>query len=281
MVAHKAISIRRACRLFSVSETCYRYQPKFSDDNALIADRLLRLTYTTVAGAWSMLFVSEERQGMHYNHKRVYRIYRELKLNFRIKPRRRLKRDKPDSLYVPRHNTCSIRLSMLRIWRLSGYGNIMLRGHTRAWAELPRIRSWRKPHELYFWAPLKKGDYSLTCTTYFGRYRLASGPLRTMFLSLLHTMRTALSRTSGEYLFDVFITPSSQNMESQVNPGRFTYSAVRPSEITCVAYIQYILAYNFNPYLQYRTSPLHNQCTGMLPFSDSSTQANRICEGKN
>lgn len=33
--------------------------------------------------------------------KRVYRIYRELELNLRIKPRRRLKRDKPNALAVP------------------------------------------------------------------------------------------------------------------------------------------------------------------------------------
>src|SRR5690554_5828401 len=33
--------------------------------------------------------------------KRVYRIYRELELNLRIKPRRRLKREKPDALAVP------------------------------------------------------------------------------------------------------------------------------------------------------------------------------------
>ena len=35
------------------------------------------------------------------NHKRVYRIYRELELNLRIKPKRRIKRDKPDALAVP------------------------------------------------------------------------------------------------------------------------------------------------------------------------------------
>ena len=40
-------------------------------------------------------------QGHVWNHKRVYRIYRELELNLRIKPRKRLKRDKPDALAVP------------------------------------------------------------------------------------------------------------------------------------------------------------------------------------
>ncbi|KMK65879.1 transposase [Puniceibacterium sp. IMCC21224] len=35
------------------------------------------------------------------NHKRVYRIYCALELNLRIKPRKRLKRDKPDALAVP------------------------------------------------------------------------------------------------------------------------------------------------------------------------------------
>jgi len=103
VVAHKAISIRRACRLFSVSETCYRYQPKFSNDNALIADWLLRLTYTNRRWGFGLCFLYIRNvKGMPYNHKRVYRIYRELELNLRIKPKRRLKRDKPDPLDVPR-----------------------------------------------------------------------------------------------------------------------------------------------------------------------------------
>jgi putative transposase len=36
-----------------------------------------------------------------WNHKRVYRIYTQLCLNLRIKPKRRLKRDKPEALTVP------------------------------------------------------------------------------------------------------------------------------------------------------------------------------------
>ena len=42
-VALHAISIRLACRAFSISETCYRYQSKLSDDNALIAQQLIEL----------------------------------------------------------------------------------------------------------------------------------------------------------------------------------------------------------------------------------------------
>ena len=40
-------------------------------------------------------------QGRRWNHKRVYRIYRELELNLRIKPRKRLRRNKPNALTVP------------------------------------------------------------------------------------------------------------------------------------------------------------------------------------
>ena len=39
--------------------------------------------------------------GLPYNHKRVYRIYRELELNLRIKHRRRIKRAKPVPLAIP------------------------------------------------------------------------------------------------------------------------------------------------------------------------------------
>lgn len=35
-------STRIACKIFSISETCYRYQAKLNDENAEIADWLLR-----------------------------------------------------------------------------------------------------------------------------------------------------------------------------------------------------------------------------------------------
>jgi putative transposase len=36
-------------------------------------------------------------KGFKWNHKRVYRIYKELELNLRIKPRKRLVREKPEA----------------------------------------------------------------------------------------------------------------------------------------------------------------------------------------
>ena len=41
-------------------------------------------------------------KGYRWNHKRVYRIYRELELNLRIKPRKRIVREKPEPLRVPK-----------------------------------------------------------------------------------------------------------------------------------------------------------------------------------
>ncbi|KMW59420.1 Mobile element protein [Candidatus Rhodobacter oscarellae] len=40
-------------------------------------------------------------KGFGWDHKRVYRIYRELELNMRIKPKKRLQCEKPEPLAVP------------------------------------------------------------------------------------------------------------------------------------------------------------------------------------
>jgi putative transposase len=96
------VSIRLLCDVFSISETCYRYEAKLSNENALIADWLLRLTQAHKRWGFGLCFLYLRNvKGFGWNHKRVYRIYRELELNLRIKPRKRLKRDKPDPLSVP------------------------------------------------------------------------------------------------------------------------------------------------------------------------------------
>ncbi len=98
-VAHCAISIRLACRVFRVSEGCYRYQPVLAEENQLIADWLLRITASQRNWGFGLCFLYLRNvKGFGWNHKRVYRIYRELELNLRIKPRKRLVREKPAAL---------------------------------------------------------------------------------------------------------------------------------------------------------------------------------------
>lgn len=95
-------SVRLACRAFNISETCYRYTPLLSDENAVIADCLIRLTSTWRNWGFGLCFLYLRNvKGFKWNHKRVYRIYRELELNLRIKPKKRLIRTKPEALCVP------------------------------------------------------------------------------------------------------------------------------------------------------------------------------------
>ena len=101
-VARRRVSIALACRTFGGSETCFRYSPKLQGENEAIADLLVGLTEARKTWGFGLCYLHLRNvQGRLWNHKRVYRIYCELELNLRIKPRKRLKRDKPDALAVP------------------------------------------------------------------------------------------------------------------------------------------------------------------------------------
>lgn len=101
-VATQGISIRLACHAFGISESCYRYHPKLSSENAEIADWLIRLTEQYSDWGFGLCFdYLRNEKGFTWNHKRVYRIYCELALNLRIRRRRRLNRHRPEPLKKP------------------------------------------------------------------------------------------------------------------------------------------------------------------------------------
>ena len=85
-VTERGISIRLACECFGISESGYRYIARNTGENEIIADRLLRLTTTHKRWGFGLCFLYLRNvKGYGWNHKRVYRIYRELELNLRIK----------------------------------------------------------------------------------------------------------------------------------------------------------------------------------------------------
>jgi putative transposase len=101
-VERGGVPIKLACRAFGISESCYRYEPMLKDENDLIADWLIRLTSTRRNWGFGLCFLYLRNVcGYGWNHKRVYRIYCELRLNLRIRPRKRLERARPDPLHPP------------------------------------------------------------------------------------------------------------------------------------------------------------------------------------
>ncbi|MBA5226617.1 MULTISPECIES: IS3 family transposase [Pectobacterium] len=101
-VENRHISVRFACQIFAVSESCYRYTPKLDEENQQIAAWLLRITDSQRNWGFGLCYLYLRNvKGFGWNHKRVYRIYCELSLNMRIKAKKRLKRDEPEPLKVP------------------------------------------------------------------------------------------------------------------------------------------------------------------------------------
>ena len=90
--AEHHFSKRRASFCCSISVGCYRYSSRRQPDDEVI-DVLTRLAESKPRWGFGLMFDWIRHQDdpeMNWNHKRVYRVYRELELNLRIKPKKRL-----------------------------------------------------------------------------------------------------------------------------------------------------------------------------------------------
>ena len=95
------MSIRQACSVVMISRSLFYYQEKKSSDDELILTVLnkfaeLHPTY----GFWKMYNIMRSK-GAKWNHKKVYRVYTELKMNIRRKMKRRLPERVKQPLNVP------------------------------------------------------------------------------------------------------------------------------------------------------------------------------------
>ncbi|RDT52850.1 IS3 family transposase [Escherichia coli] len=95
-----AMSIRRACRMLSLSRTVFLYQPDTRRDEPVIVALTVAAERYPRYG-FNKLFQILRRQGNSWNHKRVHRIYCLLKLNFRRKGKQRLPVRNPSPLATP------------------------------------------------------------------------------------------------------------------------------------------------------------------------------------
>ena len=94
------ISLRGACRALGLSRTTYHYEPD-SERDVPVIEALTRLAEKYPAYGFQMMFDKLRQEGITWNHKRVYRIYKLLKLNLRRKGKKRLPTRHPEPLAVP------------------------------------------------------------------------------------------------------------------------------------------------------------------------------------
>lgn len=89
IVTSHPISVRQACEAMQVSRSSFRYEPKPRNDEDLIAALDQMVQQHPSIGFWKC-FYRMRRQGFTDNHKRVYRVYTQMKLNLRRRAKRRL-----------------------------------------------------------------------------------------------------------------------------------------------------------------------------------------------
>jgi len=100
VISVHGISERRACQIIGLSRSVKRYQGKRPDDS-LIVEALTELAERHPRYGFRKLFVLLRKAGHPWNHKRVWRVYCDMKLNIRRRFKRRYKPEAPATLVQP------------------------------------------------------------------------------------------------------------------------------------------------------------------------------------
>lgn len=101
MLIAEKMSARQACKWVQLPRSVfqYRYKPK-QDDDVITALQALADKHPTI-GFWQCYY-RLRRKGLPYNHKKLYRVYKLLRLNVRRKMKRRLPQRVKEPLFVPK-----------------------------------------------------------------------------------------------------------------------------------------------------------------------------------
>lgn len=100
LLLREKVSERQACKLVGVPRSSFRYKRKAKNDIALIKSLEELIKKYPFIGFWKC-YHRLRRMGHLWNHKRLYRVYKLLKLNIRRKIKRRLPVRTKQPLVVP------------------------------------------------------------------------------------------------------------------------------------------------------------------------------------
>jgi putative transposase len=98
---YEEVTLRQACRTFNLSTSVYRYKPKLRPADIRFQERLLAIAESRPTWGFWKLYHRIRLDGDIINHKRLYRLYRESKLNLRRRTRRRVPKRVKEPLLQP------------------------------------------------------------------------------------------------------------------------------------------------------------------------------------
>jgi putative transposase len=94
------MSLRQACVLFCISTSVFYYRAKRKDDSEVIEQLSILAELHQQWGFW-MMYHRLRKLRYQWNHKRVYRIYTDMRLNMRNKRKKRLPARVKEPLLCP------------------------------------------------------------------------------------------------------------------------------------------------------------------------------------
>jgi putative transposase len=118
IVFERKIPVSRACKLVSLPRSQFYYNP--IKDDAEVIQALQDLAFEHPSYGFRKLFAYIRRSGKGWNHKKVYRVYKLLKLNKKRKGKRRL----PARVKQPLEQQSSVN----RVWSMDFMSDSMVGG---------------------------------------------------------------------------------------------------------------------------------------------------------
>jgi putative transposase len=100
MIQEHGVSQRQACKAVSLPRSTQRYKPRPKADEVVIDQLQLLIDKHPAIGFWQSYY-RIRRKGFVWNHKKVYRVYTDMKLNIRRRYRKRLPQRVKQALYQP------------------------------------------------------------------------------------------------------------------------------------------------------------------------------------
>jgi putative transposase len=99
-IQEHGLTERQACKIMNLSRSVFRYEARKRDEQEL-AKELLAVAGRKPRWGFGKMADYLRNNGFGWNRKRIYRVYCELRLNLRVKPKKRLPKRVPRVLSQP------------------------------------------------------------------------------------------------------------------------------------------------------------------------------------